>query len=357
MRALLAFASALALGAHAQNAPPPFPAKNVPETFYGTVVDDPYRALEDGGNPEVAAWAKAQADYARATLDTIPGYARLRQRIAELDESTTAVIGSVRLDANGNVFFLRRAANENTLKLYGRDAQGVETLLVDPDDWQKENGRPHAINYFAPSPDGQLVAVGVSAAGLEEASIYVVETATRKRVGEPISRAQYPRISWRPDSRSFFYLREQKLEPGMPATEKYQNERSYLHNVATPVAADVLVAGPEGSPRMDVRPEYQPWVFAHPGSRYAVAYVANGDQRDIALYAAPLVTVGKPGTPWVRVCDFADKVTAFAVHGDDIYLLSYRDSPRYSVLRTSMTAPDIARATTVVPATERVLVR
>jgi prolyl oligopeptidase len=357
MRALFAFAVVLALGAHAQNAPAPFPPKNVPETFYGTVVDDPYRALEDIRDPEVAAWAKAQAAYARATLESIPGYQSLRKRLAELDESTAAVIGSVRLDANGNLFFMRRAAAENTLKLYRRDAQGAEHLLVDPDDWQKENGRPHAINYFAPSPDGQLVAVGVSAAGSEEASIYVVETATRKRIGEPISRAQYPRLSWRPDSRSFFYLREQEMKPGMAATQKYQNERSYLHIVGRPPGADAAVAGPELSPRMEVRPEYQPWVFAHPGSRFAVANVANGDQRDIALYAAPLVTVGKPGTPWVRICDFTDKVTAFAVHGDDIYLLSYRDSPRFSVLRTSMSAPDIAKAATVVPASERVLVR
>ncbi len=357
MRALLAFAASFALGAHAQNAPPVFPANNVQETFFGTVVDDPYRALEDTNDPEVAAWAKAQADYARATLDSLPGYERLRKRIAELDESATAVVGGVRLDANGNLFFMRRAAAENTLKLYRRDAQGAEHLLVDPDDWQKENGRPHAINYFVPSPDGELVALGVSAAGSEEASIYVVETATRKRIGEPISRAQYPRVSWRPDSRSFFYLREQALKPGMPATQKYQYERSWLHVVGTPASADVLVAGPDASPRMQVRPEYQPWVFANPGSRFAVANVANGDQRDIALYAAPLVTVGKPGTPWVRICDFTDKVTAFAVHGDDIYLLSYRDSPRFSVLRTSLSAPNMAKAITVVQASERVLVR
>ena len=357
MRALLVLTAA-AFAVQAQDAPPRFPPNNVAETFYGTVVDDPYRALEDSGNPEVTAWAKAQAAYARATLDSIPGYAALKKRIAELDESTTAVIGSVRLDANGNLFFARRAATDNTLKLYRRDAQsGAETLLVDPDDWQKENGRPHAINYFAPSPDGQLVAVGVSAAGSEEASIYVVETATRKRIGEPINRAQYPRVSWRPDSRSFFYLREQELAPGMPATQKYQNERSYLHTVGKPVSADVLVAGPDVSPRMEVRPEYQPWVHADPGSRFAIAWVANGDQRDIALYAAPLVSVGRPGTPWVRVCDFTDKVTAYAVHGDDIYLLTYRDSPRFSVVRTSLTAPNFAKATTVVPASDRVLAR
>ena len=77
MRALLVLI-AVAFPAHAQNTPPAFPAKNVPETFFGTVVDDPYRALEDIGNPEVAAWARAQADYARATLDSLPGYERLK---------------------------------------------------------------------------------------------------------------------------------------------------------------------------------------------------------------------------------------------------------------------------------------
>src|ERR671936_69965 len=106
MRAFLSFvAAATALSVHAQTAPAPFPAKNVPETFFGTVVDDPYRALEDITNPDVAAWAKAQADYARATLDSLAGYDALRRRVAELDESAPAVVSSVRPDAKGNVFF------------------------------------------------------------------------------------------------------------------------------------------------------------------------------------------------------------------------------------------------------------
>ncbi|HYR33596.1 MAG TPA: prolyl oligopeptidase family serine peptidase [Burkholderiales bacterium] len=356
MRAWIGLIALAALAAQAQTQPPAFPPRSVQDTFFGTVVDDPYRDLEDTRNPDVAAWAKSQADFARSQLDSLPGYKALQARLAELDDSVAASVGSVKLDGQGTLFFTRRAAKDNTLKLYRRDAKGVETLLVDPDDWQKVTGKPHAINYFAPSPDGQLLAFGISAAGSEEASLYVVETATRKRLGEPLSRAQYPRISWRPDSRSFFYLRQQEMKPGMPATQKYQYERSYLHVVGTPDSADVLVAGADASPRMDVRPAYETWVFATPGSRFAVAHVANGDQRELALYAAPLVTVGKAGTPWVRICDFKDGVTQWVVHGDDIYLLTYRDSTRYSVVRTRLSAPDFAKATTVMPVSERVLV-
>jgi prolyl oligopeptidase len=59
----------------------------------------------------------------------------------------------------------------------------------------------------------------------------------------------------------------------------------------------------------------------------------------------------------MKICDFSDRVTRFDVLGDDIYLLTYRDSPRFSIVRTSLAAPDLRNATTVVPASEQVLVR
>src|SRR5207248_10780142 len=55
------------------------------------------------------------------------------------------------------------------------------------------------------------------------------------------------------------------------------------------------------------------------------------------------------------ICDFADKVVRWAVHGEDIYLLTYRDSPRFSIIRMRLGAPDLSQATTVVPASDRVL--
>jgi prolyl oligopeptidase len=349
---MLAFAAA---AAWAQEAPAKFPAKDVPETFFGVTVHDPYRALEDVKDPAVAQWMKAQSDHARATLDAIPGYGALRSRIQELDDAVEARVGEVRRMADGRIFFTRRGAKENTFKLFVRDARGGETLLVDPDDWQKQTGKPHAINYFAPSYDSRYVAFGISQAGSEAASIYVLEVATGKRIGTPIDRAQYPSIHWNLDNASFFYRREQKLDPGMPSTEKYQNSRAWLHRVGDDPARDVLLLGPGVTPRIEVPRADFPAIIVVPGSRYALAGVFAGVQREITLYSAPLESLGKPDTPWVKICDKSDKVTDVAVHGDDIYLLTYRDSPRFSIVRTALAAPDVAHAPTVVPASEQVL--
>jgi prolyl oligopeptidase len=353
LRLIPAALALLATAAAAQGLPK-FPAKDVPETFFGTVVHDPYRGLEDVKDPAVAAWMKAHADYAKSQLEGLKGYAALKARVAELDNAVQARIGSVQRPPSGELFFTRRGQKDNTFKLFVRAKDGKETLLADPDDWQKDTGKPHAINYFAASPDGKHVAFGVSAAGSEDASIYVIETATRKRVGKPIDRAQYPEINWRDDN-SFFYLRQQKMEAGMPVTEKYQNNRSYLHVIGSDPEKDTLIIGPGTTPNVDVPRTDFPYVFAPRGSRYAILAIQAGVQREVTLYAAPLDTVGKPGTPWVKVCDPKDKVTDFAVMGDDIYLMTHRDSPKFSVVKTSLAKPDMAGAATVLPASKEVL--
>ncbi len=116
MRACIGLIALAAFAAQAQTPPPAFPPRNVQDTFFGTVVDDPYRDLEDARNPDVAAWAKRQAGYARGQLDSLPGYKALRARLAELDDSVAASIGSVKQDGQGRLFFTRRGAKDDTFK-------------------------------------------------------------------------------------------------------------------------------------------------------------------------------------------------------------------------------------------------
>src|SRR5687768_17788437 len=51
---------------------PPLPAKPVVDTYFGTSVEDPYRFLEDTGDPVVQTWMRAQADATAAILANLP---------------------------------------------------------------------------------------------------------------------------------------------------------------------------------------------------------------------------------------------------------------------------------------------
>ncbi len=359
MRSILSLCAAAALlcGAAQAEPLPVFPAQSVQDTFFGTRVDDPYRALENDKDPAVAAWMRAQARHARTVLEGLDGYAKLKNRVAELDNATASRIGDIQRLRGGDIFFLRRGATENTFKLYVRGKDGQERLLADPDDWEKETRQPHAINYFEPSPDGRVVAIGVSPGGNELASLYLIDTASKKRIGAPIDRARYSGVSWLPDGKSFFYTRGPVVAEGMPVSENFKNRRAYLHVVGSDPGTDVLVAGIDGNPRIPLLPTENTFVVVTPGSAFAVAAIYDGVKREVRLYAAPLAAAGKPDAPWVKICDAADKVTGFAVRGDQIYLLTHRESPRFSVLKTALAAPDLRTAEVTVAAGSQVITR
>jgi len=356
MRFLTTLIAALAVcSAAAQTtALPVFPPKDVSDAFFGTRVDDPYRALENEKDPEVAAWMKAHAGHAQRTLEGLKGYAALKARIVELDEAISARVGDVRQRPDA-LFFTRRGKADNVFKLYVKGGDGKERLLVDPEEFEKRTGKPHAINYFEPSPDAKLVAVGISPAGNELASLYIVETATGKVRGDPIDRARYANPQWLPDSKSFFYSRVPRLEAGQPLSELFKNRRTYFHVVGTDPSKDAFLLGPDGNPRVPVVPTEGTNLTHAPGSKYAIASVFDGVRREVRLYAAPLAEAVKGDAQWVKICDTSDKVTEYAVHGDDIYLLTHAKSPRFSVLRVSLEKPHIAAAQVVVPAGNQVI--
>ena len=288
-RIVLALTALLPATAAAVSPLPVAPVRNVQETFFGTVVDDHYRYFEDAKAPEVAAWMKAHSNHAHATLRAIPGRDALRRRIEQLDASAPARIRDVARSADGRYFYQRRGARDDQFKLYVRQGvNGKERLLFDPERLSNASGKPHAINYFSPSPDGRLVALGVSAAGSEEAALRILEVATGRQVGPEIERAQFGAVSWAPDASEVFFHRMQKLDPGMPGTEKYQASSA----VAAPTAATRL------TPKPAARGAAPPELIAPAGlTRNGLPYNRLGDgPRTAVVFSGLNLTESKPLT-------------------------------------------------------------
>lgn len=350
MLAALALAPALALSA------PPLPVaevRNVPETFFGTVVDDPYRYFEDTQAPEVAAWMRAHSDHAHATLRGIPGRDALRRRIEQLDASAPARVTDVTRIATGQLFYERRGAKDDQFKLFVRDGlSGRERLLFDPERLRKATGKPHAINYYSPSPDGRWVAIGVSAAGSEDASLRFLDVASGRQIGPEIPRARFGMLSWSPDSAELYFHRLQKLEPGMPPTELYQRSSAV---VMEPGAGEdsirtLLTAGKD----LGVPPTEMPFVVIDPSGR-AAAIVVDGVSPELTIWRSTLAAIraGKPD--WQPLVRREDQVTDVTLSRDRIFALTYRDAPRYKLIAGQIDSFAPLTAQVIIPESERVL--
>lgn len=332
-------------------APPSTPTRPVTEIFFGKKVVDNYRWIEDLKSPEVQGWFKSQNQYTRQVLDGIPGREKLRARIAELDNTGVQVSGLQSF--GGRLFYFKQAPGDDNRKLYVREG-AAERLLLDPVKLTAK-GIHYSIDYYQASPNGKLLAAGISPGGSENAVLHVLDADTGRDLGMPIDRTQFGSVAWLHESRSFFYNRLQKLESGESNTRKYLNSRVYLHRLGEDPARDTPVFGKGVSSAVALGEEDIPFLIVPLASKYAFGIVAHGVQNETTVYIAAVTNINGAETPWHKIADTDDDVTGVDVHGDGVYLLTHHGAPRYKVVRIDLPKGRVSEATIEIPPADAVV--
>jgi prolyl oligopeptidase len=317
----------------------------VTETFFGRSVTDPYRWMENPADKDWEPFMKSQAAHARAVLDGIPGREALARRVSEL-AGDLEIINLIQV-GGPYVFIEKRPAGANSFRLFVREGlQGTERLLVDSE--ARTQGDVHfSMNYWSASPDGRHVAYGMSPSGSENAVIEILQTATGTVLPDRIDRAQYAFPSWLPDGTGFFFNR---LAEGAAAgtIDYYKNSVCWLHRVGTDAKADIKVLARGQFADVAIGEIEFPVVFSQPGSEHVMAFLFAGVQNEITMYVNSLEAASKGQGGWRNICVPEDKVTGGTFKGDDIYLVTYKNAPRYRVLHVKAASPAIAGAREVV---------
>jgi prolyl oligopeptidase len=335
---------------------PKTPVREVTDDYFGIKVMDPYRWLENTSDPEVVSWMKSQNDYTREQLAQIPGRDKLLDRIKSLDNAG-AVVASLQV-WGGHYFYLKTEPGSDNRKLYVRDTVAApERLLVDPEKLTATDGKHFSIDYFQPSVDGKYVAYGLSPGGSEDSVLHVLVTATGDALPDVIDRAQFGQPTWLPGNKSFFFTRTQRLSASDPLTAKYQKLRVYVHALGNDPEKDQQVFGYEFSPNVKVTEDDFPVLIYSPAAPKAmVGLVIHGVKNEKDVYVAPFNANPTAKTSWIKVADDSEDIIGLDFHGDDLFLLSHKDASRFKVFRTSLSKPDLAKATLVVPPGEAVVI-
>jgi len=328
--------------------PPVARKEPVRETHWGEEIVDPYRWMENPKDKDWESFMKGQAAYARQVLDSIPGRKALYERVTQLSGGVP-IANAPQVTDKGRLFYEMRPLGANQFKLYMREAiNAPERLLIDPGTLRGPNDVHMSLDWWAPSPDGRYVAYGLSAAGSEESVLHILDVDANKVLDERIDRTQFGSPSWLSDSKSFFYNRlAETAKKG--TTDYFMDSVVWLHRVGADPKTDTKVLSRGQYPGVGLERTDIPIVVADPSSRSIVAIVVGGVRKENPLYTASLDSVLGGQPQWRKVCDVADEVTGFAFRGDDLYLQTTHGTPNAKILKTSMSAPDIARAATVAP--------
>ncbi|MGH9279425.1 MAG: prolyl oligopeptidase family serine peptidase, partial [Acidimicrobiales bacterium] len=316
--------------------PPPPPARREDrvELLHGVAVPDPYRWLEDGESEEVAAWVGAQNRRTRAVLDALPQRAPLHRRFMDLLE-----IGSVGAPvvAGNRVFTLERRGDTDQAVVVMRsavDGAAPPRTLVDPHDLTADHAA--AVDWISPSPDGRLLAYGVSEAGSERGVLRILDIEGGSLLPDAISPVRHPSPAWLPDGSAFAYSR--LPAPGtVPEGEDGYWERVYWHVLGEDPAGDPVLLG-DGLDRTAL-----PISAISPDGRWLVLHVHLMPTRtDVSIVdrqtgRRTVVVEGEEAWTWAQVV------------GDRLYATTSVGAPRGRVISAPLDRPQAEHWVDVVP--------
>jgi len=322
--------------------------KPVVETWCGEPIADPFRAMENIRNPQVINWLKQESDYARNTLQRIPGRDSLISKMQEFDKRKVSKVYNLSITENDVYFYLKQTPSDETGQLYYRKGfHGKETLLFNPSSSPDKESHT-VIGTISPSFDGSKVAFTISKNGSEDAVLLIMDVATKKLFPEKITRCRFASPSWLKTGDAFLYNRLRALEK--PGENPQHNSKTFLHIPGTDPSRDLEIFSSATNPELVLNPEDIPEVSYEKESGQLFAFLSNVDRR-LTVYYAPLDQPGKKKTAWKKLFIPKDDVHDFAVTEKDIYFSSPKKASGFRLLKTSLEHPDLEHAELIVPET------
>ena len=239
------------------------PRHDVVDVLHGVEVRDPYRWLEDGDDAAVQRWAAEQNACTRAALDAVPSRSAWHARLIEF--MNLPVVQAVRV-CGDRLFLLERGAGEQQASLVVRslsDPGGRRSLLIDPA--ADAHDAAVAIDWFFPSTDGELVAVGISEGGTENSVLRLVRSGDGSLLADEIPNCRAASVAWEPDGSGFFYTR-------YPEGDEY-HRTVHHHTLGQPPADDPIVWAEHSTPQV------WPEIELSPDGRYLLVDAIIGWSR------------------------------------------------------------------------------
>ena len=300
------------------------------DVLHGERIADPYRWLERDG-ADTRAWSEAQNARTRAAIDAAPGRAHFGPRLHEL--LGVGLLGVPR-PLGDRVFVERRSPGERQTVLYVREADR-ESALIDPN--RLDPDALITLDWWYPSPDGGMVAYGLSRGGTEMSTLHVIDVRTGKPLPDEIPNTQRSRVAWSADG--FYYTAFPAPGTVAPGDEHYFMKVRY-HRIGDDPSRDALVFG-DGLPKETLLS-----MDADAKGRWVVLAAYEGWTRN-DLY----LLTREPGSDGPRVViEGADGLSDATVAGGRIWIRTNVGSPNYRIVVTDPSAPQEWR--TVVPESE-----
>ncbi|MDA8047034.1 MAG: prolyl oligopeptidase family serine peptidase [Actinomycetota bacterium] len=310
------------------------PRSDLVEVLHGVDVADPFRALEADG-PSTRAWIEEENELTSAHISSIPVWAGLRARIAELWDHPKR---GVPFERGGRWFQFRNSGLQAQSVLYVADAPAAEgRVLIDPNALSEDG--IVSLTGMGVSADGTKVAWATSRAGSDWMTWRVRHVEGGDDTSDVIEWSRYSEAAW--DGDGFYYISFDPPTPGEELTASVSRPRVAYHRTGTAQSADRIEW--EAPDQQD----WMPQVGTTDDGRYLVVTVTRGTGTETLVMVRDLTDPGSVLTPLNDPFEAKDEVIDHGGEGR-FYVLTDRGAERGRVVRARV-GSEPARWEEIVP--------
>ena len=312
--------------------PLPLMKVNYPETktidhtdnYFDSIVQDPYRWLEDDRSTETGEWVKSQNEVSFDYLNKIPFRGAIRERLAKLWDYEKY---SAPFKEGDYTYFYKNDGLQNQYVLYRQKGENTPEVFLNPNDFSTDGTTSLAGIDF--SLDGTRAAYQISEGGSDWRKVIVLDAMSKNMLEDTLLDVKFSGLAWK-GSEGFYYSSYDKPKEGSALSGKTQYHKLFYHTLGTPQSADLLVFGGEKTPR-----------------RYIGAFVTE-DQQYLVITAAVstsgnelyIKSLKNSNAPIVNVINHFDKEHQ-VVHseGDWIYIYTTLQAPNGRLVKVKASNP------------------
>lgn len=310
----------------------------VTDNYFGTMVPDPYRWLEDDMSEETAAWVRAQNDVTFNYLEKIPYRNELRGRLEKMWNYEK--FGRP-FNEGEYTYFSKNDGLQNQSVIYRQKNQGEPEVFLDPNKFSADGTTSLAEMDF--SDDGNLVAYSISEGGSDWRKVIVMDAIKKEIIEDTLTNIKFSGLSWQ-GNEGFYYSSYDKPE-GSQLSAMTDHHKLYYHKLGTKQSEDKVVFGSDV-----VR-------------RYVGGQVTE-DNRFLVITAAVSTTgnelyikdLSKPDSKLITVVGNFDKEHyVLDNEGSRLFIMTNLNAPNNRIVTVDASAPAVENWVDFIPETENVL--
>jgi len=310
------------------------------DNYFGTMIADPYRWLENDTSAATEAWVRAENSVTESYLAQIPFRGKVRERLEKIWDYPKY---GVPFQEGNYFFFLKNDGLQNQSVLYVKKGiEGDPEVLLDPNTFSEDG--TVALAGLSVSHDARYLAYSTASSGSDWNEIHVMEIDGKKELPDVLNWVKFSGMSWEKDG--FYYSRYDEPVKGLEFSNKNENHKVFYHQIGTPQSDDLLIYQDPSHPLRNYG------ASVTEDERFLILYESESTSGN-ALYYKDLAVKNSSFKPLVT--GFEDDFSVVDNLGDQLLVVTNCGAPKKMLILMDPLHPDSDHWKVLIPEQEDVL--